>query len=120
MKTKIDDADKAHIARALRAERRGAVRSGPGHFGALQLAADVAARFRTPETGGRGTDPTWTEKRLVSLAPATLQRLERVAKDISAQGHTVAPLQVAALLLERAVAEIDERGVAELARARTG
>jgi hypothetical protein len=35
-----------------------------GYFGAIQWAAEVAARFRVPEGGGRPTDPSWIEKRL--------------------------------------------------------
>jgi hypothetical protein len=53
------------IAKALRAERRGKVVTGHGYFGAMQLAADVQERFRTPKGGGRATDPSWTLKRLL-------------------------------------------------------
>lgn len=87
-----------HIAKALGAERRGKVAARGGYFGALQLAADVATRFRVPAGGGRPTDPAWSEQRLVRLSPQTLQRLEQLAE----QAHA-SPMQVAALLLERAV-----------------
>ena len=50
------DMDK--IARSLGAERAGVVASGSGVFATAQLAAEVKARFRTPPTGGRATDPT--------------------------------------------------------------
>jgi len=43
MNTQLD-MDK--IAAALGAERRGAVSAAGGYFGAVQLAADIAARFR--------------------------------------------------------------------------
>lgn len=69
--------------------------------------------------GGRSTDPTWTERRLVPLASRTLERLEQIAKTIRDQGGpAVAPLQVAALLLERATDGLDDRGIAELAQVR--
>jgi hypothetical protein len=87
-----------------------------GYFGAMQLAAEVAARFRAPAGGGRNTDPDWTERRLIPLNPATLERLEHLAAVLSEQGVRVTPLQVAALLLERAIGETDEAAVAELAR----
>jgi hypothetical protein len=68
------------IARALGAERRGKVSPGGGYFGALQLAAEVASRFRVPEGGGRLTDPSWSELRVVPLSPQTLERLEKLAE----------------------------------------
>src|SRR5919204_3319513 len=86
------------IAKDLGAERRGKVSPRGGYFGAVQLAAEVAARFRVPEGGGRATDPSWSEQRLVRLSPTTLEQLERLAE----QAHA-SPMQVAALLLERAV-----------------
>src|SRR4051812_8054478 len=90
--------DMERIAQALGAERRGKVAARGGYFGALQLAAEVATRSRVPEKGGRATDPTWTEQRLVRLSPQTLERLEKLAEQAQAS-----PMQVAALLLERAV-----------------
>src|SRR5438874_13334917 len=90
--------DMEHIARELGAGRRGKVSSKGGYFGALQLAAEVMARFRVPEGGGRATDPSWSEQRLVRLSPKTLELLEKLAEQAHAN-----PMQVAALLLERAV-----------------
>jgi len=86
------------IAKALGAERRGKVSARGGYIGALQLAAEIAARFRVPEGGGRATDPSWSEQRLVRLSPKTLEQLEKLAE----QSHA-SPMQVAALLLEGAV-----------------
>jgi hypothetical protein len=51
-----------------------------------------------PEGGGRGTDPSWSEQRLVRLSPKTLAQLEKLGE----QTHA-GPMQVAALLLEQAV-----------------
>ena len=90
--------DMDRIAEDLGAERRGKVVSRGGYFGAVQLAADVAARFRVPEGGGRPTDPSWDEQRLVRLSTTTLEQLERLAEKAHAS-----PMQIAALLLERAV-----------------
>src|SRR5882672_8450933 len=86
------------IAKALGAERRGKVSPRGGYFGALQLTAEVAARFRVPDGGGRATDPSWSEQRLVRLSPKTLEHLEQLAEQVNAS-----PMQVAALLLEQAV-----------------
>src|SRR5436305_13921460 len=90
--------DMERIAKELGAERRGKVLSRGGYFGAVQLAAEVAARFRVPEGGGRPTDPSWSEQRLVRLSSKTLEQLEKLAE----QAHA-SPMQVAALLLEQAL-----------------
>ena len=90
--------DMERIAKAMGAERRGKVAVRGGYFGALELAAEVASRFRVPEGGGRATDPSWSEQRLVRLSPKTLAQLEKLAE----QSHA-SPMQVAALLLEGAV-----------------
>lgn len=49
------DMDK--IARELGAARTGKVSATGGYFGAMQLLADVKAKFRVPRAGGRPTDP---------------------------------------------------------------
>jgi hypothetical protein len=90
--------DMESIAKNLGAERRGKVSARGGYFGVLQLAAEVAARFRIPEGGGRPTEPSWSEQRLVRLSPQTLEQLEKLAEQVQAN-----PMQIAALLLERAV-----------------
>ena len=50
MKTQLD---MERIARGLGAERRGKVNASGGYFGAMQLLADIEARFRVPSGGGR-------------------------------------------------------------------
>src|SRR5713226_8784928 len=90
------------IAKGLGAERRGKVQVRGGHFGAMQLVAEVQARFQIPKGGGRATDPNWRTKRLVPFSHQTLKRLEQLSRDIREKRHVrVEPLQVAALLLER-------------------
>src|SRR4051812_39088651 len=90
--------DMEQIAKGLGAERRGKVSPRGGYFGALQLAAEVTARFRVPDGGGRATDPSWSEQRLVRLSPKTLEQLAKLGEQANAS-----PMQVAALLLEHAV-----------------
>jgi hypothetical protein len=99
--------DMDRIAKDLGAERSGKVSPLGGYFGALQLAAEVAARFRVPDGGGRATDPSWSEQRLVRLSQKTLAQLAQLANQAQAS-----PMQVAALLLEQAVQTIvsQERG----------
>ena len=107
------DMDK--IARGLGAERRGKISASGGYFGAIQLLADIEARFRVPAGGGRPTDASWTERRLVPLAPRTLKRLEEIAAKVRARaGVSVEPMQLAALLLEKKTEELSEREAASL------
>jgi NifB/MoaA-like Fe-S oxidoreductase len=111
--------DAKKIALALGAEHLGRVTARSGHFGALQLVAEIQSRFQVPQGGGRPTDPHWTERRLVPLAPETLARLGQIAKRLHEErGIVIAPLQLAALLLEQATGQVDERGAEKLARER--
>ena len=104
------------IAKRLGAERRGKVGAAGGYFGALQLAAEIDARFHVPPGGGRPTDANWTERRLVPLTPQTLKRLEEIANKMRAHGGVnIEPMQLAALLLEKKAEEVSEREVASLA-----
>lgn len=106
MKTQLN-MDK--IARGLGAERRGKVSATGGYFGAMQLVADIEAQLRVPASGGRPTDPRWTERRLVPLAPRTLARLEAITARVRAHnGVNVEPMQLAALLLEKTTEQLSE------------
>jgi len=97
--------DVKKIAKALGAEHRGKVSARSGHFGAMQLVAEIQSRLRVPAGGGRPTDPNWTERRLVPLASKTLSKLEQLASTLQEEGVAVEPLQLAALLLEASVDE---------------
>lgn len=111
------DMDK--IAEGLGAKRRGRVDAKGGYFGALQLLADIEARFVVPRTGGRSTDPRWTERRLLPLAPRTLELLEEIAAKLRDHGGVnIQPMQLAALLLEKTTEQISEDEAEELVRAR--
>ena len=101
----------------LGAERRGRATSTGGYFGAMQLLADVEARFRGPAGGGRRTDPRWTERRLLPLAPKTLKRLEELTAKLREHGGgNVGPMQLAALLLEKTTEQLSEDEAEELVR----
>jgi len=109
------DMDK--IAKALGAERQGKVSATGGYFGAMQLVADIEARFRVPAGGGRATDPNWTERRLVPLARRTLTRLEELAAKIREQSHIpIEPMQLAGLLLEKTTAQVSDEEAEQLLR----
>ncbi len=105
------------IAKGLGARRRGRAIALGGYFGAMQLLAEVEARFRVPPGGGRPTDPGWTERRLVPLAPRTLKRLEQITAEVRKHGGaSVQPMQLAALLLEKTTERISRKEAEELLR----
>jgi hypothetical protein len=112
MKTRLD-MDK--IAKGLGADRKGKVPAKGGFFGATQILADVAERFRVPAGGGRPTDPRWTERRLVPLAARTLDRLEELTARIRQEGHVnIEPMQLAGLLLERTTEQLSAKDAERL------
>lgn len=114
MTTRVD-IDK--IAKGLGAKRRGMVPVSGGQFGALQLVADVQARFRVPKGGGRATDPSWKTKRLVPLKEQTLKRLEQLANEIGEKRQIhIEPMQVAAMLLERTLVNATEEDAGEIVK----
>jgi hypothetical protein len=104
------------IAKGLGAERRGKVAAAGGYFGAMQLLADIDARFRVPSGGGRPTDPAWTERRLLPLAPKTLKRLEEISAMVREHGMNVEPMQLAALLIEKTAEQLSEHEAEDLVR----
>jgi hypothetical protein len=109
--------DMEKIARGLGAVRRGKVTATGGYFGAMQLMADIKTRFRVPSGGGRSTNPRWTERRLVPLAPSTLKRLEVISAKVREHGGvSVEPMQLAALLLERSTEGLSEDEAEDLVR----
>jgi hypothetical protein len=111
--------DMNKIAKGLGAERKGKAGASGGFFGAMQLGADIEARFRVPAGGGRPTDPRWTERRLVPLASKTLERLEELTAMVREHGGVnVQPMQLAAMLLEKTTAQLSEEEAEELVRPR--
>jgi len=57
----------------------------------------------------------WTERRLVPLAPRTLERLEEITAKIRSHGAVnLEPMQVAALLLERTTEQLSGDEAEEL------
>ncbi len=107
------------IARGLGAGKKGKAYPTGGYPGAAQLAAEVQARFQVPPGGGRPTDPSWSDKRLVPIAPRTLKRLERLAKRLHKDtGIRVEPMQLAAILLETTAETVAAEEVEKRVRSR--
>ena len=81
-------------------------RGAQGPLGLLQLRTELSQRLRSG--GGRPTDPDWTIRRIVPFKPAGWAELERFAERLTAVGRTVSPAQLAAFLIERGLAELEE------------
>jgi hypothetical protein len=103
------------FADALGANKIGQVPdTGGGAFGAARLARIVKAMQArlTPGQGrrpGRPTDANWVRHPKVPMSDATKQRLTRLADQVSSQGRKISPMQIAAQILEDAVAGLPER-----------
>jgi hypothetical protein len=103
------------IANALGAKIVGHVPdAGPGAFGAARLrnlVADLRARLQPSfgERPGRPTESTWDRRPKVPMSQATEEKLRRLAELASTPERKVSPMQMAAHLLEKALAEVPER-----------
>lgn len=92
---------------------------GDEYFAIREFAEEIEARFRVPAGGGRPTDPRWTERRQLPLAPRTRKRLEALAATVRERGGiAVEPMQLAALLLEKTTDLLTEDQAEELVRPR--
>lgn len=99
--------------RRARADALGASRAvevsaehAQGPLGLVQLRAEVENRLRS--SGGRPTDPAWTIRRVVPFKPDGWAELEELAARLTARGRSVSPAQLAALLIERGLADLEE------------
>lgn len=82
-----------------------------GAFGLAALAEALRQRLE-PSTGkrpGRPTNPEWTRRPKVPMAPETEDRLRELARLLSDDDRKVSPMQVAAEILERATASYFRR-----------
>jgi hypothetical protein len=88
--------------------------TGGGAFGAARLAKIIEtmqARL-APGQGrrpGRPTDANWVLHPKVPMSGETKQRLTELAAQSSTQGRKVSPMQIAAQILEEALAGIPVR-----------
>ena len=102
------------IAEALGAQVVGQIPdAGGGAFGAARLAR-ITARLQdrlVPGQGkrpGRPSDASWVRHPKVPMSEATRRRLGLLAERASAGGHKVSPMQIAAQILEDALAGMQE------------
>jgi hypothetical protein len=87
--------------------------TGGGAFGAARLAHIIAALQSrlAPSIGkrpGRPTDPTWTESPKVPMSAETEAKLVRLAELASTVDRKISPMQLAAQLLEDALAKLPD------------
>ncbi|HET9228523.1 MAG TPA: hypothetical protein VFR31_17735 [Thermoanaerobaculia bacterium] len=95
------------LAKKLGAAIEGTVPDySPGTFGMAALANLLRDRLE-PGAGkrpGRPSNPQWSRRPKVPMAPETEQRLKELANLLSEGERQVSPMQVAAFLLEQATA----------------
>jgi len=88
--------------------------TGGGAFGAARLAHIVATIQARLEPGqglrpGRPTDATWVRHPKVPMSEATRERLRLLAERASDGERKVSPMQIAAQILEDALAGMQEK-----------
>jgi hypothetical protein len=87
---------------------------GPGAFGVARLGA-IVQQLRSrlvPSQGrraGRPTDAKWVHHPKVPMSRATERQLARLAEHASTKGRKISPMQLAAQILESALAGLTER-----------
>ena len=95
------------LAKKLGATIEGTVHEySAGAFGMAALAHILRERLE-PSAGkrpGRPSNPAWSRRPKVPMAPETEERLKELASLLSEEDRRVSPMQVAALLLEQATA----------------
>ena len=103
------------IAERLGAEVVGQVPdAGGGAFGAARMAKSIKglqARL-TPGQGkraGRPSDASWVRHPKIPMSEATGRRLLRLAERASVSGRKVSPMQIAAQILEEALAGLPDQ-----------
>lgn len=77
-----------------------------GAFGVAALANILRERLE-PSIGkrpGRPSNPAWSKRPKVPMAPETEERLKELARLLSVGERQISPMQVAALILEQATA----------------
>jgi ubiquinone biosynthesis protein COQ9 len=96
----------ADLEKELGASRSFAVVATPhGPFGVAALLDEVKTRLIS--RGGRPSDPSPTVRRLVPLKTRVWRRLQTQAEHLSGLGKRVSPGQLAAMLLEKSVDELE-------------
>ena len=80
--------------------------AGGGAFGAARLAHILTARLepREGERPGRPSVSSWTRRPKVPMSAATEKKLTQLAKKASGGKRKVSPMQIAAQVLEEALA----------------
>ena len=84
---------------------------GGGAFGMARLAHILHERL-TPSRGerpGRPTDVRWVARPKVPMSRATEKKLKQLAAKVSKSGRKVSAMQLAAHLLEEALARVGEK-----------
>ena len=85
--------------------------TGGGAFGVARLGSIVQALQARLKPGqglraGRPSDPVWVRHPKVPMSETTEQTLTQMAEEVSKQGRKISPMQLAAQILENALANL--------------
>lgn len=100
--------DKARLAKELGASRVVEVEQKriAGPLDMLALRKEFNDRLQS--SGGRPTDPSWKVNRQVPFKEESWSRLQDIASEVGGSGRRVGPAQVAALLVENGLEELED------------
>lgn len=103
----IGKQDRERLAKALGANVVVDVGKGgdAGPLDVFRLRRELQERLRS--SGGRPTDPTWTLARQIPFKPESWLRLKELAREIGTQGRRVGAAQLAAVLVEHGIEELE-------------
>jgi len=97
---------------ALGASRSSQVANKPhGPFGAAALLDEIQDRLIS--RGGRPSDPGPTIRRLVPIKKQVWRRLKTKAAALSSHGRRVSPAQLAAMLVEKSLSDLETKPAEE-------
>lgn len=103
----------SRFAKALGASRSHAVsQSVGGPLDMLALGREVTERFRS--SGGRPSDPSWNISRQVPFNDLNWARLKQIAERVGVDSARVGPGQLAAMLVEHGLRQIETDEWSEL------
>lgn len=103
------------LKKALGASKSFSIVSKPhGPFGVMALLDELKGRLVS--RGGRPADPAPTVRRLVPLRTHVWKELQARANVLSSPGRRVSPGQLAAMLLERSLSDLEPQRGKSIAR----
>ncbi len=82
---------------------------GGGAFGMARLAHILHQRLTPADGPGRPSNGEWEKRPKVPMSRKTHRKLKELARQLSSDQRRISPMQVAAQLLEQALADLEKK-----------